>query len=44
MAFHFPLMPRIFMAVRSLFPRIGELPYLLTMGSYDFYWFRLRRL
>jgi maltose alpha-D-glucosyltransferase/alpha-amylase len=29
---------------KSLFPRIGELPYLLTLGPYDFYWFRLRRL
>jgi maltose alpha-D-glucosyltransferase/alpha-amylase len=28
----------------SLFPRIGELPYLLTMGPYEFYWFKLRRL
>jgi maltose alpha-D-glucosyltransferase/alpha-amylase len=28
----------------SLFPRIGELPYLLTLGPYDFYWFRLRRI
>jgi maltose alpha-D-glucosyltransferase/alpha-amylase len=28
----------------SLFPRIGELPYLMTLGPYDFYWFRLRRL
>jgi maltose alpha-D-glucosyltransferase/alpha-amylase len=27
----------------SLFPRIGELPYLLTLGPYDFYWFKLRR-
>jgi maltose alpha-D-glucosyltransferase/alpha-amylase len=27
----------------SLFPRIGELPYLLTLGPYEFYWFRLRR-
>jgi len=26
------------------FPRIGKLPYLLTMGPYHFYWFRLRRL
>ncbi len=26
------------------FPRIGELPYLLTLGPYQFYWFRLRRL
>ena len=23
------------------FPSIGELPYLLTLGSYGFYWFRL---
>jgi len=29
---------------RSLFPRIGELPYMLTLGPYDFYWFRLRWL
>ena len=29
---------------KSLFPRIGELPYMLTLGPYDFYWFRLRRL
>jgi maltose alpha-D-glucosyltransferase/alpha-amylase len=28
----------------SLFPRIGDLPYLLTLGPYDFYWFKLRRL
>jgi len=26
------------------FPRIGELPYLLTLGPYQFFWFRLRRL
>ncbi|HEV2426185.1 MAG TPA: maltose alpha-D-glucosyltransferase [Terriglobia bacterium] len=26
------------------FPRIGRLPYLLTLGPYHFYWFRLRRL
>jgi maltose alpha-D-glucosyltransferase/alpha-amylase len=26
----------------SLFPRIGELPYLLTLQPYSFYWFRLR--
>jgi maltose alpha-D-glucosyltransferase / alpha-amylase len=26
------------------FPRIGRLPYLLTLGPYQFYWFRLRRL
>jgi maltose alpha-D-glucosyltransferase/alpha-amylase len=29
---------------RSVFPRIGELPYVLTLGPYDFFWFRLRRL
>jgi maltose alpha-D-glucosyltransferase/alpha-amylase len=29
---------------RNLFPRIGELPYLLTLGPYEFYWFRLRRI
>jgi maltose alpha-D-glucosyltransferase/alpha-amylase len=29
---------------RSLFPRVGELPYMLTLGPYAFYWFRLRRL
>jgi maltose alpha-D-glucosyltransferase/alpha-amylase len=28
----------------SVFPRIGELPYLLTLGPYNFYWFRLRRV
>ena len=27
----------------SLFPRIGQAPYLLTLGPYQFYWFRLRR-
>jgi maltose alpha-D-glucosyltransferase/alpha-amylase len=32
------------MSGRNLFPRIGELPYLLTMGPYQSYWFRLRRL
>jgi maltose alpha-D-glucosyltransferase / alpha-amylase len=26
---------------RSRFPRIGELPYLLTLGPRGFYWFRL---
>jgi maltose alpha-D-glucosyltransferase/alpha-amylase len=29
---------------RNIFPRIGDLPYLLTMGPYQFYWFRLRRV
>jgi maltose alpha-D-glucosyltransferase/alpha-amylase len=28
----------------TLFPRIGENPYLLTMGPYQFYWFRLRKI
>ena len=28
----------------SLFPRIGELPYMLTLGPFSFYWFRLRWL
>lgn len=28
----------------NLFPRIGKLPYLLTLGPYQFYWFRLRKL
>ncbi len=27
----------------NLFPRIGELYYLLTLGPYQFFWFRLRR-
>jgi maltose alpha-D-glucosyltransferase/alpha-amylase len=29
---------------KNLFPRIGDLPYLLTLGPYQFYWFRLRRI
>jgi maltose alpha-D-glucosyltransferase/alpha-amylase len=29
---------------RNIFPRIGELPYLLTLGPYQFYWFRLRKI
>jgi len=29
---------------RNMFPRVGDGPYLLTMGPYQFYWFRLRRL
>jgi maltose alpha-D-glucosyltransferase / alpha-amylase len=32
------------MAGGNIFPRIGQLPYLLTIGAYEFYWFRLRRL
>ena len=36
-----------FMRARTLtparvrFPEIGELPYLLTLGGYGFYWIRL---
>jgi hypothetical protein len=26
------------------FPRIGDLPYFLTLGPYHFFWFSLRRL
>jgi maltose alpha-D-glucosyltransferase/alpha-amylase len=29
---------------RNMFPRVGEVPYLLTMGPYQFYWFRLKRI
>jgi len=29
---------------KNMFPRVGDLPYLLTMGPYQFYWFRLRRI
>jgi maltose alpha-D-glucosyltransferase/alpha-amylase len=29
---------------KNLFPRVGEVPYLLTLGPYQFYWFRLRRM
>jgi len=32
------------MAGKTIFPRIGKLPYLLTLGPYQFYWFRLRRI
>jgi maltose alpha-D-glucosyltransferase/alpha-amylase len=28
----------------SIFPRIGPAPYIMMMGPYDFYWFRLRWL
>jgi maltose alpha-D-glucosyltransferase/alpha-amylase len=28
----------------SLFPRVGDSPYVLTLGPYGFYWFRLRWL
>jgi len=29
---------------RNIFPRVRELPYPLTLGPYQFYWFRLRRI
>lgn len=29
---------------RNIFPKVGELPYLLTLGPYQFYWFRLRKI
>ena len=29
---------------RNIFPRIGELPYLLTLAPYQFFWFKLRRI
>jgi maltose alpha-D-glucosyltransferase/alpha-amylase len=29
---------------KNIFPRVGDLPYLLTLGPYQFYWFRLRRI
>jgi maltose alpha-D-glucosyltransferase/alpha-amylase len=32
------------MSGKNIFPRIGDVPYLLTMGPYQFYWFRLRRI
>jgi maltose alpha-D-glucosyltransferase / alpha-amylase len=31
------------MSGRNIFPRVGRLPYVLTLGAYQFYWFRLRR-
>jgi len=29
---------------KNIFPRVGDLPYLLTLGPYQFYWFRMRRI
>ncbi len=29
---------------KNIFPRVTDLPYLLTMGPYQFYWFRLRKI
>lgn len=27
----------------SRFPRVGEQPYVLSLGPYGFYWFKLRK-
>jgi maltose alpha-D-glucosyltransferase/alpha-amylase len=32
------------MSGKNIFPRVSDLPYLLTMGPYQFYWFWLRRI
>jgi maltose alpha-D-glucosyltransferase / alpha-amylase len=32
------------MSGRSIFPLVGRRPYLLTLGPYQFFWFRLRRI
>ena len=32
------------MSGRNIFPRVSDRPYLLTLGPYQFYWFRLRRI
>jgi maltose alpha-D-glucosyltransferase/alpha-amylase len=32
------------MSGKNMFPRAGEQPYLLTLGPYQFFWFRLRRI
>jgi maltose alpha-D-glucosyltransferase/alpha-amylase len=29
---------------KNIFPRVSDQPYLLTMGPYQFYWFKLRRV
>ena len=29
---------------KNMFPRVNDLLYRLTMGPYQFYWFRLRRI
>ena len=29
---------------KNIFPRVGEQPYLLTLGPYQFFWFKLRRI
>jgi maltose alpha-D-glucosyltransferase / alpha-amylase len=32
------------MSGKNMFPRVGDQPYLLTLGPYQFFWFRLRRI
>jgi maltose alpha-D-glucosyltransferase/alpha-amylase len=32
------------MAGRNLFPRISKIPYLMTLGPYQFFWFHLRQV
>ena len=32
------------MSGKNIFPRVSEQPYLLTLGPYQFFWFRLRRI
>ncbi len=29
---------------KNIFPRVGDLPYLLTLGPYQFFWFRMRKI
>ena len=29
---------------KNIFPRVGDLPYLLTLGPYQFYWFKLKKV
>ncbi len=29
---------------KNMFPRVGDLPYLLTLGPYQFFWFRIRKV
>ena len=29
---------------RNMFPRVDDLPYRITLGPYQFYWFQLRRI
>jgi maltose alpha-D-glucosyltransferase / alpha-amylase len=40
---HFRRLVPVEMHGSTLFPRIGEMPYFLTLGSYESYWFRILR-